>query len=248
MATGQTIINQALTSLNILDAGGSVAPSENADLLIELNAMISGWSIEDTLVPSIATAQYQLTADQNPYPIGPAATAPFNVARPIRITQAVLVSTVGSATRRRPLRIVGSTEYFAHGDIGSIGTTAEELYPDYADSATDAMNLYLWPIPHCPTVTKLELEAWNAIAAFALAVDQKLPNGYQDAICYGLAFRCLPRYGAVVSAETAAIVTQLGVNAKDRIKNLNVKNRLLDPALAPENQQRAAQAQQQPPK
>lgn len=246
MPTGQQIINNALTALNILDAGGAPSGSESADLLIELNVMVDGWSAEETLVPSITTAQYALTANQNPYPMGPAATAPFNVPRPVRIDQAVLVSTVGSGTTRKGLRMVGSTTYFGHGDLKAASTTADEIYIDYQDSSTGAMNVYLFPVPSCPTSTLLELETWNAIAAFALGVNQNLPPSYQDAIQQALAFRCLSRYGAAVNAETAQIVTSLGETAKDRVKTLNVANRVMNPSLAPptENQQRA-QAQQQ---
>ena len=248
MPTGQQIINNSLTALNILDAGGSPSASESADLLTELNVMLDAWATDNTLVPSISTAQYALTAAQNPYPMGPAATAPFNVARPVRIDQAVLVSTVGSGKSRKQLRIVGSTQYFSHGDLAAAATTADELYADYSDSATGAMNLYLFPVPSCPTVTNLELETWNPIAAFAtLATSQNLPNGYQDAIQQGLSYRFLSRYGAVVNQATAQLVTQLGVGAKDRIVALNVKNRVLDPSLAPPSTAQREQAQAQQP-
>jgi hypothetical protein len=191
MPTGQQIITRAVTALNIIDDGGSISASESAGLLIELNAMVDAWSCEETLIPSVSTAQYQLTANQNPYPIGPAAVAPFNVARPVRIDSAYLVSTVGSGNNRNDLRLVGSKEYFAHNDLSASATGADELYADWADSETGAMNLYLYPVPTCPTVTKLELQTWNAIQAFALGVNQNLPNGYEDAIVYALAFRCL---------------------------------------------------------
>lgn len=247
MPTGQQVINNALTSLNILDAGGSPSASESADLLAEFNRMLDAWSAEETLIPSISTASYALTANQNPYPIGPAASAPFNVARPVRIDQAVLISTVGSGKTRKQLHIVGSTQYFSHGDLAAAATTADELYADYADSSTGAMSIYLFPVPSCPTATALEIETWNAIAAFALATNQNLPPSYEDAITQGLAYRCLTRYGAAVNQETAQIVTQLGVGAKDRVVELNVKNRVLNPQLAPPSQAAKEQAQAQAP-
>lgn len=237
MPTGQQIITRAVTVLNIIDDGGGISASEDNGLLIELNAMVDAWAAEETLIPSISTAQYALTANQNPYPIGPAATAPFNVARPVRIDKAVLVSTVGGATRRRPLRIVGSADYFDHADLAAAATTADELYADWQDSATGAMNLYLFPVPSCPTATKLELETWNPIAAFALAVNQNLPPSYEDGIVYGLAYRCIPRYGAVINPAVAEVVTAIGKQAKDRIRALNVQNRVLDPALLPRDPQ-----------
>lgn len=244
MPTGQTLINNSLTALNILDPGGTPSASESLDLLAELNVFVEAWSTDETLIPSISTAQFLLTANQNPYPMGPTATAPFNVARPVRIDQAVLVSTVGAGTTRKPLRIVGSKTYFAHGDVAAAATTADELYADWQDSATGAMSLYLFPVPSCPTVTKLELETWNAIAAFALGTNQNLPPGYQDAIQQALSYRALTRYGAAVNPETAQIVTDLGKQAKMRIQKLNVENRLLDPSLLEAEQPQPAPQQQ----
>lgn len=245
MPTGQTIINNSLTALNILDAGGAPSGSESADLLAQLNTMLDAWATDETLIPSVSTAKYALTANQNPYPIGPAAAAPFTVPRPVRIDQAVMISTVGAATVRKPLRIVDSKTYFAHGDLAAAASTADEMYPDFQDApASGDGNLYFFPVPTCPTVTQVELEIWNAIAAFALATNQALPPGYQDAIEQGLSFRCLPRYGAAVNPATAQIVTDLGKQAKARIMKLNVQNRLLDPALL-EQQPQPQQAPQQ---
>lgn len=244
MPTGQTIINNSLTSLNILDAGGAPSASESTDLLAELNTMVDGWSTDETLIPSIATAQFALTANQNPYPMGPAANSPFNVARPVRIDRAVMVATVGSGKTRRVLQIVGSTVYFAHGDLATAGTTADELYVDWGEASGD-LNLYLHPVPSCPTNTWLELQTWNPIGAFALGTNVTLPPGYQDAIQQALSYRCLSRYGAAVQPATAEVVIALGETAEKRIRALNVKNRLLDPALL--NQPPAAQQQQQGP-
>jgi hypothetical protein len=322
MPTGQTIINNALTALNILDAGGTPSASESTDLLGELNVQVDAWATDETLIPSILTSQYALTAAYNPYAMGAAAagytgavllgssiaiTAATNAnpavltsntphglttgqiaylsgfsgawasvfgtfavivvspttfsipvnstsfgaltgtsvfallaARPVRIDQAALVSTVGAGTTRKPLKIVGSKTYFGHGDLAAAATTADEIYPDWAEGL---MQVYLFPVPSCPTATKLELETWNAIAAFALGTNQALPPGYQDAIQQALAYRCLTRYGAAVNPETAQIVTDLGKQAKQRVQELNVKNRLLDPALL-EQSQPPQQAQQ----
>jgi hypothetical protein len=330
MPTGQTIITNSLVTLNVIDAGGGVSASENADLLQALNVFLDSMAADGTLIPSIATAQYLLTAATNPYSLGaiasgfkgavllgasfvisaitnanpavmtvPAETlaagalvmisgftgawAPANgcwpitvgssitfsipidstgfsmlagspvyqianVTRPVRVDQAVLVSTVGSGTTRKPLHIVGSTQYFGHGDLAAAATTVDELYLDYGDVA-GVMLAYLFPVPSCPTKTQLELETWNAIAAFALATNQNLPPGYEYYITNTVAFLALTRYGAVVNAETAQLVTGIAGQARDRIRELNQKNRLLDVASVPPTQEQlqAAQAQQPRP-
>jgi len=312
--TGQSIINNSLTALNILDAGGAPSASESLDLLTELNVMVEGWSTEELLIPSIASAQYPLTAAANPYALGPvpagfagaillgkattisaisnaspavmtaAAIVPplvtgqvvaisgFTVGwatangvwpiivlsattfsipidstgfgaisgvpafsptapRPVRVDQAVLVATVGAGKTRKSLRIVSSKTYFGHADLAAAATSADELYLDWAESATGALSAYLFPVPSCPTATLLELETWNAVAAFALGVNQFLPTGYQDAIQQALSYRCLSRYGAAVNPATAEIVADIGKVAVKRIMQLNAANRLLDPAL-----------------
>jgi hypothetical protein len=241
MPTGQQFLNRALVALNIIDDGGGVSPSENAGLLVELQAMTDAWSTEETLIPSVSTAQYLLTANQNPYPMGIGAAAPFNVARPVRIDGAYQINGAG----RNQLDLIGSKQYFEHNDLSASAGTADELYVDWADVA-GVMNLYLFPVPTCASATKLELQTWSfPVLTWALGTNQTLPPGYEDAIVYGLAYRCIPRYGAVVNAEVAQAVTQIGITAKDRIKKLNVMNRLLDPSLAPSDAQRAAAQQPQ---
>lgn len=324
MPTGQQIITRAVSVLNIIDDGGGISASESAGLLIELNAMNDAWATEETLVPSVSSAQYALTASLNPYSFGPIAagftgavllpagtpiasatnatpvvftrvahglistqlvflsgftanwtpcngafpvtvlsantfsitvdstgfgamtgTPVFqltNVARPVRVDGAYQISTVGGGTNRNKLNIIGSKEYFEHNDLSASGTSSDEVYLDFNDAA-GLMKAYFFPVPTCPTATFVEFQVWNAIAAWALGTNQTLPPGYEDAIVYALAYRCIPRYGAVVNAEVAQVVTSIGVTAKDRIRKLNVMNRLLDPASLPQSPQTAPAAQ-----
>jgi hypothetical protein len=331
MPTGQQLITNAITSLNISDAGGSISGSETADLLGELNVMLDAWSTDETLIPSIAVGQYPLTANTNPYALGPIAAGfagaalflpaktaisaitdavpavmtttaivpplvsgqvvnitgftagwitangawqitvlspttfsiPINATgfgaisgapvfqttppRPVRIDGAVQVSTVGAGVTRRPLRIVGSDTYLAHGDLAAAATTIDEVYADWTESASGSLNINCFPVPSCPTATSLELATWNAILNFALGVNVNLPPGYQDVIQQGLAYRCLARYGAAVNQATAQLVTSLGVTAKDRVREMNVRNRVLDPRkLPPTQEQLEMQKTQQP--
>ncbi len=242
MATGQTIVNNALLSLGLLDAGGIAPASESADLLQELNTQLDAWSVDNLLIPSITTTQFALSANVGSYTYGTGGT--FNAARPVRVDQAVFVSTVGSGKARRPMRIVGSTEFFSHADLASAAVTSEEVYFDYNDAA-GLMKAYFFPAPSCPTASFAEFETWNPIAAFSLSVNQTLPPGYQDTIQQSLAFRCLSRYGAAVNPATAQIVADLAKSAKARIMKLNQENRLLDPALLQAAMQQGAPPPQQ---
>ncbi len=239
MPTGQQIITRAVTVLNIIDDGGGISASESAGLLIELNAMCDAWATEETLIPSISVAQYALTANKNPYTFGPGGD--LNAPRPVRVDSAHIISTVGAGTNRNDVAIVGSETYFEHNDLSASASSPDEMYLDYADLA-GLMTLYFFPVPTCPTATKLEVKTWNAIAVWVLGTNQTLSNGYEDALVYGLAYRCIARYGAVVNQAVAEIVTGIGKQAKDRIRELNVKNRLLDPSLLPQQAAPAPQA------
>jgi hypothetical protein len=226
MPTGQMIINNALTALGILEQGGAPSVSDSNDALAELNAMWDAWGIDDNIVYAIATAQYALVANAASYPIGPAAGAPYNVPRPSRIYKAVMVATVGGVLTRRPLRIVEAGEYFSHGDLAATASTADELYYDYnVDPTTGSATLYLWPAPSCPTITKLELETGAVFAAWTLGGAYSLPEGYQDAIQYALAWRLLPRYGMAVAQQVAEVVGELAEKSEARIKAMNAANR-----------------------
>jgi hypothetical protein len=239
MPTGQQIITNALASLNVIDAGGAVSASENADLLATLNREIDELATVGALIPSIATAQYALSPTVQTFAIGPAATAPFNVARPVRIDQAVMLTTLGGGLLRKPLRLIGSTEYFAHADLQATALVSDELYVDYADVA-GALTCYLYP--RTSSATAIELETWTPIASFALAVNQVLPPGYENFLTNILAFLAVSKYGAVVNPTIAQLVADAAKQSRQRIAEFNVRNRLISP-----NELASVEPQQAPP-
>ncbi len=240
MPTGQEIINNALLALNILDAGGSVSASENVDLLAQLNTMLDSWAADSLLIPGIGTfTSGALTAAVKSYLLGPTGAAGFVTARPSRIVKATMIAVVGAGTNRQELKLVSADVYASHNDLAAAASSAEELFVDYtAPNST----IYPWPVPTCPTVTTLELLFWRGIATFTLAGNISLLPSYQDTIEGALAFRCLSRYGAIVSAETAQAVTAVGLAAKERLKKLNALNNFIDPAVVAADQPPQPQA------
>src|SRR5882724_9358798 len=243
MPTGQTIANNVLTDIGVMRPGTTPNSADSADVLAVLNVLVDEWSAENALVYAVGTAQYILVANQASYLIGSGA-ADFNTTRPSRIERAVIVSTVGSAKSRAPLRLVSEAEYFAHRDLATAGSSPEELYDDYAAPVS---TLYLFPAPTVPTATKLELETWTQLTQFAdLVTSYFLPPGYQGAIQFELGFRLLSHFK--VTDETIIAKTErLAINAASRIRELNVQNRLLDPSVlaALRPQPRVVQAQPQ---
>jgi len=229
--TGQVIITGALTTLGINQQGGTPNTSDSADALAELNNQWDAWGIDEGLIFSVLPVTAALTANVASYTIGPGAT--INKPRPTRIYKAFFVATVGAATLRKELRIIEALEYFAHGDLAAAASTPDELYPDYnVDPVTGFAKLYFHPVSTCQTISTLELDAAVPFTAWTLGDNTILPAGYQDAINYALAFRLIPRFGAIVPDQVQKMVIANGMKAEERIRVMNALNRKLPPTAA----------------
>ena len=226
MPTGQVIITSALTALGINEQGGIPSVSDSADALLELNAMWNAWGIDEGLIFAVQQLQFALAANVGTYPVGPSAAAPFNVALPSRIYKAVFVTAGG----RTEIDVVPQQQYFSHNDLAASAVSPDELYPDFNPSpTTGSASFNLWPVPSV-SGAKLEIEAGAAFSSWALGTNYILPQGFQDAIQYCLAFRLLPRFGVAVAQQVAAVVTSLAQKAEARIREMNAFNRKLPPA------------------
>lgn len=231
--SAQILINNALVNLGILEQGGTPSVSDSNEALTRLNYMLQQWRIQNKFVPSISSTPYALTATQAIYPIGPAATAPFNVPRPTFIQRASIQLSTGPIV---PVRLITQEEYRAITDL-----TATAAYPQvlYNDRASPASNLYLWPTP--TGTPNLILDAWFQLASFAtLATTADLPDGYPEAISNALAVRLLSMFGVAVAQPVAEVVSALAKQAEAAIVELNAAARGLQ--MAPPD---AAQAQGQ---
>lgn len=236
MPTGQVIVSNALTALGLLDQGGTPSVSDSTDALGELNSMWQAWGIDEGLIFSVQSQDFAWSGGLASHAIGPAAAAPFNVAVPARIYNAIIPGSTG----RTALKIVDQVAYFEHNDLGATAVCPDELYPDYDIAAvTGSMTLYLWPKPS-GTIT-LELETAATFSTWMLTTAYAIPQGYQDAIQYALAWRLIPRYGAVVDPKVAQVIAELGQKAEHRIRSMNVLNRQINPQVAGLQQQQPAQ-------
>jgi hypothetical protein len=233
MPTGQTIVTNVLTILGLNDPSGTPSASDSQTLANTLNDLWSSWGIDEGLIFSVQQQLFPLTANQNPYPIGPGAASPFNVPLPARIYDAVMVVAAGSGTIRKAIRIVDEHTYYAHGDLSASAQIADELYPDFnVGQSTGTAKLFLWPVPVVSATTSLELETATPFGTWLLGTNYSLPEGYQDGIQYALAYRALPIFGVAVAQEVALVVRDLGMKAEKRLRQMNAINRRLTPEQA----------------
>lgn len=231
--TGQSIVNSALTILNVLELGATPSASDSNAALAELNSMWDAWGIDEGLVNALVpTGPTALTGGVASYTVGTGAT--ISVARPSIIYEAYI-----SGTNRNGLRIVDAKQYFSHNDLTASAVTPDELYPDFAITSSGYITVYLWPIPS--GTPSLSMIVGTPFSAWTLAAAYQLPYGYQDAIQYALAWRLIPQFGSAVDPKVAAVVSELGQKAEARLRAMNTRNRQADPAtmgLAPPPQAR----------
>lgn len=238
MPTAQVIINNALTILGILEQGGTPSTSDSNDSLAELNAMWDAWGIDEGLIYAVSEITVPLSNTVGSYTIGSGAT--INVPRPSRIYKAA----IGSTSSRNEVDVVDAAKYYSHNDLTASAATPDELYPDFnPDPTTGFAKLYLWPVPSFGGSLNLFVDIGANFIAWVLGTNYNIPQGYQDAIQYALAFRLIPRFAGSVPQEIVQVVTSIAQKAEARIREMNSINRKLPmpSVVSPEAQLAAGQ-------
>ena len=221
-ATAATICERALKLIGQLAAGESASAEDSADAFEILNGMIDSWSMDRLFVYTMQLPVYALTANQQSYPIGVGAAAPFNVPRPNAIHNANIVITSQTPNVRRRMYVTMDATEWMDISIRPLPTPSipTEMYyqRDYADT-TQRGTLYFWPTPQGGL--SVELEVWQQLAQFTAITDAfNFPPGYYEAVYQNLAVRlCTPEWG--FDAPPASIVA-LAQESRRRIEALNM--------------------------
>ena len=225
MPTGQAVVNSALTVLGILEQGGTASYSDLSYGLSELNDMWQAWGIDEGLIFALQTGVISLASGTPSYALGPGGTSPFNTTLPSRIYKANYLTAGG----RNELRIVNADQYYSHNDLSAAAAAPDEIYPDFnVASATGQATVYLWPVPNI-SGSSLEMQTGAAFTTWQLGTNYYIPQGYQDAIKWALAFRMLSAFGMAVAQQVAQVVTVEATKAENRIREMNKFNRQLPP-------------------
>ena len=219
MPSGQVIVNGALTTLGILEQGGTPSTSDSTDALNELNNLWSAWSVDEGLVFAERREQFSLTSSIGSYTIG--ATGAFATQTPAKIYSATFIN----AGNRNELRLVNGDTYYAHNDLAASAVAPDEVYADFnVDPTTGLFTINIWPIVSV-SGSLLELAMGCKFQTWNLVTNYNIPPAYQDAINYALAFRLIPRYGVAVNPEIVQTVTVEAQKAELRLRTANAMNR-----------------------
>lgn len=221
--TGQTLINAALEMLGINELGGTPSASESQSALNELNAMWNTWGIDQGIIYAEQTISQILVATTASYTIGTGAT--WNTPAPGRVYKAFIISSDGG---RNEIDVVNADRYYSHNDLAATAVVPDEVYYDFnIAAATGYGTVYLWPVPS--STPTLQLTTGAEFAAWTLSGTVYIPQGYQDAIQYALAWRLIPRYGLIVPDTIKQMIAGLAEKAELRIREMNKVNRQLPP-------------------
>lgn len=224
MPTGQTIVNNALTKLAINELGGTPSVSDSTAALSELNNMWGSWGVDEGLIFAEQIVSHALAASTPSYTIGPGGL--FAVVQgPSRVYGAFI-----AGQPRVMLKVVDAAQYWAHHDLAATAVIPDEVYVDFnIDPTTGLAKVYVWPTTTgSPT---LDILVGCPFAVWALAVNYLLPQGYQDAIEWALAFRLVPSFGAIVPQQILQTVMAEGTKAEQRLRQFNRANRQLQTGL-----------------
>ena len=222
MATAADLIRRALKLLGVMAAGESLKAEDQADCLVELNALLGTWRNERLMVHGTRRSTYTLTPSLSPHTIGASGT--FATTRPVRI-DAVGVLPIGTYSEQ-PVDILTDEQYQAIDDKTTNGeypvrVWLEQTYPN--------TKLWLHPVP--TTAATLVLYTWGVVADFASASDSvSLPDGYENALAHALALQIAPMYGVEPSGALVANANN-AVAAIERTNQPDVVSEL-DGALA----------------
>lgn len=228
--SAQTLINNALVNLGVLDQGGTPSVSDSNEAFTRLNYLLGQWRIQQRFIYEVAFAQYALTANQGAYPIGPTATAPFAVARPNFIVQAYIALTVSGDVVTFVLDPLTAQEFNNLADLTATAKVPQKVYYDRA-SPNGTINLY--PRPLCAVATYIQLLTWVQISNFSnLAATVDLPDGYPEAISNALGLRLCNMFG--ITGPQLDLMSALAKQAEDSITGLNIQALgMMKPATEP---------------
>ncbi len=88
--TAQNIIEDAMTAMQEISRGQTLAPEDLTQGLAQLNALLDSWSTNRLNLFTVKRVQYQLVPLQQDYTIGPTG-ADFTDDRPVLIQTATIV-------------------------------------------------------------------------------------------------------------------------------------------------------------
>lgn len=221
------LVARALRLIHVWGASDEPNPSEAADALRALNALLDSWAAESLLVYRLTSAATPLVAGKSRYTVGLAGDI-TTTAQPAWIEAVqVRAQTVGNLpVDLPPLTIATPEEWQAIAVKGLTGPWPQRWRPERLGNQ---WAIDVWPVPSGQPSATLVVWYPDPIGRVpSLEADLVLPPGYEDALVYSLAERVAPEYGR----EPTETVVRIAREARASIKRLQQRYQV--PVLRPD--------------
>lgn len=216
----QEIIDAAYSEIRYKKAGYALTSEDVVLGLGKLNRMLSGWALEDLLIPHRTTETFTLSVGVSSYTIGVGGV--FNTVRPVSIGACILSD--GSS-----VFVLGSPNL----------DQFEHLATDYIDRLPSAY--YYEPLDPLgvlrfdtgPDIAySLKLHSFKPTTGFAaLTTADSFPSEYEEVVISNLAVRLAPDCGKEASASTQRVALGGLANIRARNTRYRVPTLRVDSAL-----------------
>jgi len=229
MASALDIINDALTEIQVLEAGEVLSAADSQLGFTRLNTMIDSFQAERLMIFNVQRINLgSLTIGQQAYTLG--SGGDFDIPRPARIERYGIISLNNPGQPLElPLNTDGSNmtvDQWAQIPVKNIQSSLP-LYV-WDDDGFPLRTLSYWNIPNANV--EATIYPWVALQQFAdLTTDYTFPPAYAECIMYQLALRLANPFGGNIPPALPG----MAVEAKARVKSINVPilEMNIDPSL-----------------
>ena len=238
--TVQQIVNEAFFDLGAVASGAAPSISESNDGLLRLNQMLSSWSTEGATVFNQVMQLFALQNGVTAYQLGPGGS--WGTAQRAQKVTAWRANFGDMAKGGAPLSMAefGMAAAAVNQQLAELavraaleGLTSGVFVPLVApiptvvgaDTNFPLINVRVAPTPS-NAGAQIELAYWTPIAQFGALTDVvNLPQGFEDALHFGLAIRLAPQYArqtgvdpalAAMAQQTKAAIVQQNTTAQQQ--------------------------------
>lgn len=192
--SARSLIEDALTEINILASGETLSAEDASFGLRALNRVLDQMAAERLMIHKTTRTTWTIATSTQNYTVGSSAT--INVVRPTYLDRVNFIDTSVSSTVELPLLSTTDAEWQGIVDKGQ---TAELPIRWYYNPTYPTGTLSLWPIPTSSTLTGVLYAPQQVAEATGLSTTMQMPAGYREMMVTRLAVRLAPSYGRQVS-------------------------------------------------
>lgn len=196
--------------------GQGISPSESAEGLQLLNALVDGWKIEKLLVLYTRRTEQEMVINQQTYSIGPGQD--FDLERPEHIRRAGFIIRGAQFPAEIPMENILTSERWARFVVKTMTSTIPLAY--YYQASVPYGAFTVWPVPNIPSAIAIYTD--QTLSEFSTVDDQVImADGFREMLEYNLAVTVHELYPERPMAPS--------VEAKADFFKARVKNNLITP-------------------